>query len=958
MLEFHRRQLYWYLLCTFWSSGAAFRIHLATSTTIAATTRTTSTARVLPCSIKALSLLPQPARKSRLQSIDHGITLQARCRVRLASTPDDDPEMIEEEEFSYAPTTERDTYVSEGEQAEQANALAAVGPAIELHTEISNSFMQYALSIIMGRAIPDARDGLKPVHRRILYAMDQLSLYPNTGHRKCARVVGEVLGKFHPHGDMAVYDALVRLAQHFSTAYPLIDGHGNFGSIDADPAAAMRYTECRLTKLSQAALLEDLQDDTVDFLPNFDGNEIEPAVLPAKLPILLLNGSSGIAVGMATNIPPHNLNEIMTACTALVKARQGGAAVTDKKLLQMVPGPDFPTGASILSTGGTEKLYTTGNGGIVMRAVTKIEKITTGRKSSITRTAIIVTELPYQVNKAALLEKIAGLVNEKKLDGIADLRDESDRDGIRVVIELKRDAVAAVVLNNLYKKTPLQTTFSGNFLALMTTNRDSSSSLVPQRFTLRQAMDCFLDFRFETIRRKSQFQLTKVNARSHIVAGLLMALDKVDMVIQIVRASADQQAAREALYIELGTSSEQTDAILKLQLGQLTRLNKGKLESEKADLEESRESLTHLLEVDDAVYDVMREEFIDMMKRFGGERKSSIIVEDDGDFCDMDLIENSRSVIVVTRGGYIKRMPLKTFESQGRGTRGKRGTSDGGESADSEVAHCFTCNDHDTLLMVTQNGIAYGLRAYQVPIAGRTAKGQPIPSVLPVRGDEVITAILPVSEFSDEEYVVLTTEQGWIKRTPLDAFEKLSSRGLTIATLEDGDRLKWCHRVRNEDDILIGTVGGMATRFGAAKLRPTGRTSRGVRAMKLREGDTIADMNVLSGKNKEYILTVTSQGYGKRIATSEFRAQARGGVGVIAIKFKRGQEEDKVSCLRIVKDDEEILVITARGIMVRQKASDIPSQGRSATGVMVQRVDDGDHISSVSIVPQYEEIDG
>jgi DNA gyrase subunit A len=866
--------------------------------------------------------------------------------------------MIEEEEFSYAPTTERDTYVSEGEQAEQANALAAVGPAIELHTEISNSFMQYALSIIMGRAIPDARDGLKPVHRRILYAMDQLSLYPNTGHRKCARVVGEVLGKFHPHGDMAVYDALVRLAQHFSTAYPLIDGHGNFGSIDADPAAAMRYTECRLTKLSQAALLEDLQDDTVDFLPNFDGNEIEPAVLPAKLPILLLNGSSGIAVGMATNIPPHNLNEIMTACTALVKARQGGAAVTDKKLLQMVPGPDFPTGASILSTGGAEKLYTTGNGGIVMRAVTKIEKITTGRKSSITRTAIIVTELPYQVNKAALLEKIAGLVNEKKLDGIADLRDESDRDGIRVVIELKRDAVAAVVLNNLYKKTPLQTTFSGNFLALMTANRDSSSSLVPQRFTLRQAMDCFLDFRFETIRRKSQFQLTKVNARSHIVAGLLMALDKVDMVIQIVRASADQQAAREALYIELGTSSEQTDAILKLQLGQLTRLNKGKLESEKADLEESRESLTHLLEVDDAVYDVMREEFIDMMKRFGGERKSSIIVEDDGDFCDMDLIENSRSVIVVTRGGYIKRMPLKTFESQGRGTRGKRGTSDGGESADSEVAHCFTCNDHDTLLMVTQNGIAYGLRAYQVPIAGRTAKGQPIPSVLPVRGDEVITAILPVSEFSDEEYVVLTTEQGWIKRTPLDAFEKLSSRGLTIATLEDGDRLKWCHRVRNEDDILIGTVGGMATRFGAAKLRPTGRTSRGVRAMKLREGDTIADMNVLSGKNKEYILTVTAQGYGKRIATSEFRAQARGGVGVIAIKFKRGQEEDKVSCLRIVKDDEEILVITARGIMVRQKASDIPSQGRSATGVMVQRVDDGDHISSVSIVPQYEEIDG
>lgn len=426
-------------------------------------------------------------------------------RSILRSSLDDDPEMDDGEELVFAPKTEAENFVSEAEQAAQANALAASGTslaAIELQTEISNSFLQYAMSIILGRAIPDARDGLKPVHRRILYAMSQLNLSPSSSHRKCARVVGEVLGKFHPHGDMAVYDALVRLAQDFSTNHPLIDGHGNFGSIDNDPAAAMRYTECRLTPLSSVALLEDLHSSTVDFVANFDGNEVEPVVLPARLPVLLLNGASGIAVGMATNVPPHNLRELLAASTALVEARQGQrVAVSDGELCHLVPGPDFPTGASILGTNGAKQLYMTGNGGVMMRAVTEMETIVTGKKGQ-TRTAIIVKELPYQVNKAALLEKIAALVNDKKLDSIADLRDESDRDGIRVVIELKRDAVASVVLNNLYKKTPLQTSFSGNFLALMTKSEDDgpSNSLVPQRFTLRQALDCFIDFRFETIR--------------------------------------------------------------------------------------------------------------------------------------------------------------------------------------------------------------------------------------------------------------------------------------------------------------------------------------------------------------------------------------------------------------------------------------------------------------------------
>jgi len=867
---------------------------------------------------------------------------------------------LEEQEYSSDEQgytfVSKENFVSESDIAQQANLLA--GQGIELKTEIENSFLQYALSIILGRALPDARDGLKPVHRRILYAMSELGLTPSSGHRKCARVVGEVLGKFHPHGDMAVYDALVRMAQDFNSGTPLIDGHGNFGSVDADPAAAMRYTECKLTKVAYDALLEGLNEDSVDFIPNFDGNEIEPAVLPAKLPILLLNGCAGIAVGMATNVPPHNLNELMNACIALLESRMDGAAeLSDNDLFGIVPGPDFPTGATIMGTSGAKQLYQTGNGGIVMRATTQVEKVVVGKQA---RSAIIVTELPFQVNKAALLEKIADLVNDKKIDGISDLRDESDREGMRVVIELKRDAVAAVVLNNLYKKTALQTSFSGNFLALM------GEGTVPQRFTLRSALDCFLDFRFETIRRRSAFQLRKVEARAHIVDGLLLALASIDEVIDIIRKAPDQNGAREALMNKsneaLGLSKDQADAVMKLQLGQLTRLNKDKLQDEKVTLDSSQKGLETLMTVDQAVRDMMKEEFEVMKTKFGSERKTHIEV-DEGDVSDLDLIRNSRSIIVVTRGGYIKRMPLKTFESQGRGTRGKKASADSANS-DNEVAHCFTCNDHDTLLMITQKGIAYGLRAYQVPIAGRTAKGQPIPSVLPVKADDIITAILPVSEFSKGEFVVLATEQGMIKKTELTAFENLSSRGLTIASLGEGDRLMWSHHCTDEDDILIGSRKGMATRFEATKLRPTGRTSRGVRAITLREGDYIADMNVLSGaKNsdtarQEYVLAVTSHGYGKRVPTSEFRAQNRGGVGVIAIKFKKDQE-DEMHCLRTVTDEDEVLVITSRGIIVRQQVGDIPSQGRAATGVVVQRVDldNGDYISSVSIVPSYDESD-
>ena len=661
-------------------------------------------------------------------------------------------------------------FVSESELANAANELLLNSPqpdqnVIDLPTEVSSSFMQYALSIILGRALPDARDGMKPVHRRILYAMNGLGLNSNSSYRKCARVVGEVLGKYHPHGDTAVYDALVRLAQPFSTNIPLIDGHGNFGSIDADPAAAMRYTECRLTKIANEALLEDIQLDTVEFLPNFDGREYEPSVLPAKVPLLLLNGGAGIAVGMATNIPPHNLGELMDACIALINAQNEETEVTDADLIKIIPGPDFPTEACIIGKSGAQQLYTTGNGGIVMRAVMHLEQVASGKKSK--RNAIIVTELPYQVNKASLLERIATLVNEKKLDGIADLRDESDRDGIRMVIELKRDAVAAVVQNNLLKKTSLQTTFSGNFLALF------GSGTVPQRFTLRESLDCFLDFRFQTIRKKCVFQLDKVENRAHIVDGLLMALDYTDEVIDIVRNAPDQKAARASLMNEENTkfclSSAQADAVLKLQLGQLTRLNGDKLTEEKKTLSESQANLRNLLTNDAAVRKVMIDEFHSMKTKFATPRKTNILPDED-EKAEIDLVQNERSVIVVTRGGYIKRMPLKNFQSQNRGTRGKKGTSSSNTadiSDDSSIAHCFTCNDHDTVLMTSQSGIAYGLRAYQVPEGGRTAKGAPIPSVLPVKADDIITSVLPVSHFSKDEFIVLATEFGWIKKTPV-----------------------------------------------------------------------------------------------------------------------------------------------------------------------------------------------
>jgi len=769
-------------------------------------------------------------------------------------------------------------------------------------------------------------------------------------------VVGEVLGKFHPHGDTAVYDALVRLAQTHSTKHVLISGHGNFGSVDNDPPAAMRYTECKLSPLSHATLLDGLEEDTVDFVPNFDGNEMEPKVLPAKLPILLLNGCAGIAVGMATNVPPHNLGELMDACVALVSKDD----LTDKELLRLVPGPDFPTGGSMMGVEGAESMYLTGRGGVKLRSVSHTEQVKAGKTK--TRTAIVVTELPYQVNKAALIEKIAELTNEKKIEGIADLRDESDRDGIRMVIELKRDAVVPVVLSNLYKKTGLQTTFSGNFLALM---GDGSK---PMRFTLRQALDYFLEFRFLTLRRQSAYQFQKVQSRAHIVDGLLLALESADEVIATIRSAKDQSAARTTLTSPpLSFSDKQADAVLKLQLGQLTRLNKGKLSDERKTLQTSIDRLATLLNVDDAIKKLMIREFKEMKKKYSEPRKTEILSDETGEVDEQDMIPNSRSVIVITKNNYMKRMPLITFSNQKRGTRGKKGTSSLKTSlatlpSATDVAFSLTCNDHDTLLITTTLGVCYALPTFKIPEGGRTTKGVPVPTVLPLKKGDAITSLLPVGQFSKKEYCVLATEQGWIKKTPIDAFQKVTSRGLKIATLEKSDKLKWCEKCTDDDDILIGTSNGVAARFKASKLRPTGRSSRGVNSIRLKEGDKIADMSVLksSPQKNEFVLAITNNGYGKRVCTEEFQARNRSGAGVIAMKFKEtdnASESDQVNCLRVVSQDDEILMVTSKGIIVRQKVGDIPTQRRTATGVRVQKVDTqkGDYISSVSIVPQFDE---
>ncbi len=852
----------------------------------------------------------------------------------------------------------------------------------DLRNEMSRSYLEYAMSVIVGRALPDARDGLKPVHRRILYAMHELGLAHDRPFRKCARVVGEVLGKYHPHGDTAVYDALVRMAQDFSMRHPLIDGHGNFGSIDNDPPAAMRYTECRLRALTANALLQDIEADTVDFTDNFDGSQQEPLVLPSRIPQLLLNGSSGIAVGMATNIPPHNLSELLDGVVALIHNPE----LTDLELMQYIPGPDFPTGGQILGTSGIRDAYQTGRGSITMRGVATIE--TLEQRGRPDRDAIIITELPYQTNKAALIERIAEMVNEHRLEGISDIRDESDRDGMRVVIELRRDAYARVVLNNLYKQTPVQTNFGVNMLAIVNGE--------PQTIGLRQALQVFLDFRIETITRRTQYQLRKAQERDHILQGYLIALQNLDAIIHLIRHSADAPTARQELIQTYGLSDAQADAILQMQLRRLTALEAEKIQQEHEALSLKIADLEDILAKRERILQIIQTELTEIRAVHATPRRT-VIERADGEILDTDLIANEQAIIMLTEQGYIKRMPVNTFEAQSRATRGKAGAR---IKDDDGVEHFLTCCDHDNVLFFSDRGISYCLKAYQIPIGSRTSRGIPIVQMLPISHAEKVTSIVSVTEFTDDEYLVMLTQKGFIKKTQLSAFSNIRANGLIAISLEEGDQLRWVRLARIADSIMIGSRLGMAIHYRATndQLRPLGRPTRGVRAMSLKQGDELISMDILpsqvvaqiaevmeaadadldmsgdialdtadessieepNGEELEaesspgpWALVITTGGLGKRVPVTQFRLQNRAGMGLRSIKFRKAG--DRLASLRIVNADDEIILITSRGIIIRQSVNAISQQSRAATGVRVQKLDSDDAIIAVALVPPLAE---
>ncbi len=828
----------------------------------------------------------------------------------------------------------------------------------DLSNEMSRSYLEYAMSVIVGRALPDARDGLKPVHRRILYAMYELGLTPERPFRKCARVVGEVLGKYHPHGDTAVYDALVRMAQDFSMRNPLIDGHGNFGSIDNDPPAAMRYTECRLQSLATNALLRDIESETVDFVDNFDGSQQEPVVLPARVPQLLLNGSSGIAVGMATNIPPHNLGELIDGAIALIQNPE----ITELELMKYIPGPDFPTGGQILGRSGIKDAYTTGRGSITMRGVADIETIhPRGRQE---KEAVIITELPYQTNKASLIEKIADLVNEKRIDGISDIRDESDRNGMRIVIELKRDAYPRVVLNNLFKQTPVQSNFGANMLALVGGE--------PQLLSIKRFLEVFVDFRIEAITRRTQYQLRKAEERDHLLQGLLIALGSIDAVIELIRHAADTAAAREELMAQLELSQVQADAILQMQLRRLTALEAEKIQGEHEELQRQITDFRDILAKRERIEAIIIEEITNIKNTHATPRRTEII-QGEGELLDIDLIANEQALILLTEHGYVKRMPVSTFDAQNRATRGKAGAK---IKEDDAIEHFITCCDHNTLLFFSDRGVVYSLPAYQIPTASRTSRGTPLLQMLPISQEEKITSVVSVVEFTEDEYLVMLTRKGNIKKTALSAFKSIRANGLIAISLEEGDQLRWVRLAKPEDSIIIGTRNGMAIHFKVdhQQLRPLGRATKGVKSMKLKGDDELISMDILPSQvaasldvaqeDEEddteeivseqaalapWLLAITTNGYGKRVSVSKFRLQNRSGMGVRAIKFK--SESDRLAAIHVVNPADEFMIVTNRGIIIRQVVDAISLQSRSATGVRVQRLDSDDAIAAVALVP-------
>ncbi len=799
---------------------------------------------------------------------------------------------------------------------------------VNIREQMKQCYIDYAMSVIIGRALPDVRDGLKPVHRRILFAMNELGMTPDKPFKKCARIVGEVLGKYHPHGDTAVYESLVRMAQDFSTRYLMVDGHGNFGSVDGDGAAAMRYTEARMHKITQS-MLADIDCETVDFVPNFDGSLEEPSVLPVRLPMLLLNGVSGIAVGMATNIPPHNLCEIVDGTIALID----NPNLTLDEIMQYIKGPDFPTGASIIGISEIRKAYATGRGSVKMSAISTFEEIAAGggRQS---RNAIIVTEIPYQVNKSVLMTKIAELVREKKIDGIADLRDESDRDGIRIVIELKRDAKPEVVKNNLYKYTQLTATFGVNMLALV--------GQQPRLMNLLEVLNEFIEHRVEIITRRTLFYLKKAKMRTHILEGLLIALASLDDVIELIKKSKTADEARIGLMSKFGLDVDQSNAILEMQLRRLTGLEQDKIKAEYDDLKIKIAEYEALLADRKKVLELIKTELKEDKEKYGDERKTQILPEAD-EMTIEDLTPNVAMAVFITRQGYIKRISLDTFERQNRATRGKGGIK---TKEDDDVGHFFTAMMHDKVLFFSNKGTVYSLNVYDFPEGSRQAKGLPIINVLPLDQNEQITAVVPVSTFDQNSNLIMLTKKGYIKRIGLDNFESIRKNGIIAIGLEEGDTLNWVKQAGNTDEVFIATSCGMAIRFPIEDLRPLGRSARGVNSMKLRESDTIIGCDIVPRNSDADLLVVTSDGFGKRSKLSEFRTQNRGGIGLIATKFK--SSASRLVALTVVEENDEILVVTQNGIVSRIKSSDISRQGRPATGVKIQNLMDNDFVMAVN----------
>ena len=798
---------------------------------------------------------------------------------------------------------------------------------VNIREEMKRCYIDYAMSVIVGRALPDVRDGLKPVHRRILFAMNELGMTPDKPFKKCARIVGEVLGKYHPHGDTAVYEALVRMAQDFSTRYLTVDGHGNFGSVDGDGAAAMRYTEARMHKIT-TSMLADIDNETVDFVPNFDGSLQEPSVLPVRLPMLLLNGVSGIAVGMATNIPPHNLCEIVDGTIALID----NPNITIEGLMEYIKGPDFPTAATIVGLNDIKQAYETGRGSIKMSSVATIEEIAGGggRQS---RTAIIVTEIPYQVNKAMLIEKIADLVKEQKITGISDLRDESDRSGMRIVIELKRDAKPEVVKNNLFKYTQLATTFGVNMLALC--------GQQPRLMNLYEVLSEFVEHRVEIVTRRTIFFLKKAKIRAHILAGLLIALGSLDEVIDLIKKSKTTDEARVGLMNRFGLDVDQANAILEMQLRRLTGLEQDKIKAEYDELQKKIAEYEAILADRQKVLNIIKAELLEDKEKYGDDRKTQILPEQ-GEVTIEDLTPNTPMAVFITHQGYLKRISLDTFERQNRATRGKSGMK---TKDDDDIQHFFTAMMHDKVLFFSSKGVVYSLNVYDFPEGGRQAKGLPIVNVLPIEQDEKITAVVPVSNFTHDANLIMLTQKGYIKRIELDNFSNIRKNGIIAISLEDGDRLNWVKLSNPNDEIVIGTACGMAIRFPIADLRPLGRSARGVTSMKLRAGDTIIGCDIVPQDYDADLLVVTSDGFGKRTKLSEFRTQNRGGIGLIATKFKSTMS--RLVALTIVEESDEVMLVTANGIVTRLKANSISQQGRPATGVRAQNLVDNDSVVSV-----------